>query len=150
MTAEAWPELAGFPVVVRWPVQWGDQDAFGHVNNTIFFRWFETARIAYLERLGLARLSTSDPLGPILAQIGCNFRRQVGYPDWVVIGTRVTRLGRTSFGMEHVLVSEAQRAVAADGQSTIVVFHYERQRPEPIPDALRAQIEAMEGKSLGS
>ena len=45
--------LAGFPVVVSWPVQWGDQDAFGHVNNTIYFRWFESGRIAYLKRLGL-------------------------------------------------------------------------------------------------
>ncbi len=142
-------ELAEFPVVIELPVQWGDQDSFGHVNNTIYFRWFESARIAYLEEIGLDK----DPrltgeLGPILAAIDCNFRRQVKYPDVIRVGTRVTRIGRSSMTVEHKLLSTHHQAVAADGQSTVVVFDYAANKPAPVPDALRAAIEKLEGKKL--
>ena len=57
--------LDGFPVVITLPVQWGDQDAFGHVNNTVYVRWLESARIAYGERVGLARLMAAERIGQI-------------------------------------------------------------------------------------
>lgn len=143
-------ELAEFPVVIRWPVQWGDQDAFGHVNNTIYFRWFESARMAYGARIGLAA-EENKPLdvGPILAHIGCNFRRQIAFPDQVQIAARVTRLGNSSFTMIHSLYSEALGAIAADGDSTLVVFDYRQQRPCPIPADVRAAIETLERGALG-
>jgi acyl-CoA thioester hydrolase len=141
-------ELSEYPVVIRWPVQWGDQDAFGHVNNTIFFRWFESARIAYMGRLGFSGGEGGQGIGPILAHIGCHFRRQVKFPDTVQIGTRVTRLGRSSMTVVHCIVSESEHAVVADGESTIVVFNYSTQRPSAIPDELRAAITQLEGNSL--
>ena len=108
---EALPaELVDFPVSIDLPVQWGDQDAFGHVNNTVFFRWFESARIAYLERLGIGDKNSATGLGPILAAIGCDYRRQVKYPDHVLIGSRIIRIGRTSMTMEHKVWSTAQRS----------------------------------------
>ena len=57
--------LAGYPLVIDWPVQWGDQDAFGHVNNTIYFRWFETVRIEYFERIGFNALLTSERIDAV-------------------------------------------------------------------------------------
>ena len=67
------------PAVVEIPVQWGEQDGFGHVNNAVFIRWFESSRIEYLRLLGI-RL-TANGIGPILAAVSCNFRLQVKYPD---------------------------------------------------------------------
>ncbi|HEX4132153.1 MAG TPA: thioesterase family protein [Pirellulales bacterium] len=143
-------ELAGFPVVVRWPVQWGDQDAFGHVNNTVYFRWFETCRIEYLHRMGLDEaLLARQQIGPILAAISCQYRRPVTFPDTVQIAARITRLGRSSVGMEHRLYSEAMQVVAADGDSTIVVYDYGRGASTPIPDAMRKAIEQIEGRTFG-
>jgi acyl-CoA thioester hydrolase len=141
-------ELSDFPVVIRWPVQWGDQDAFQHVNNTVYFRWFETARIAYLERAGLSALMERERLGPILAAISCQYRRPITYPDHVQVGARIIRLGRSSASMEHRLFSEALGAVAAEGDSTLVVFDYTRQRPSPIPEGVRAAIVQLEGRSF--
>lgn len=69
------PELAGFPVVVTLPVQWGEMDAYGHVNNTVFFRYFETARIAYLERCGFTRTWETARVGAILHSTHCRFRQ---------------------------------------------------------------------------
>lgn len=140
--------LAEFPVVILLPVQWGDQDAFGHVNNTVYFRWCESARIDYLDKLGLSELMRSEGIGPILAAIACNYRRPVNYPDQVQIGARITRLGRSSLTMDHVIYSETQQQIVADATSTLVVFDYSRQASHPIPDDVRQVIERMEGKTL--
>jgi acyl-CoA thioester hydrolase len=141
-------ELADFPVQIELPVQWGDQDAFGHVNNTIYFRWYESARIAYLERLGIGDKNSATGLGPILAAIGCDYRRQVKYPDRVRIGSRIIRIGRTSMTMEHKVWSSAQHAVVADGHSTIVAFDYAANKPRAVPGEMRAAIEQLEGREL--
>jgi acyl-CoA thioester hydrolase len=137
--------LAGFPVVIRWPVQWGDMDAFQHVNNTVFFRWFESARIAYTMRIGLKGMMETERVGPILASMSCDYCRPLVYPDTVLIGSRVTRIGRTSLVMEHALVSVDLRAIAAEGRSTIVVFDYAANKPTPVPDAIRKKIDELEG-----
>jgi acyl-CoA thioester hydrolase len=142
------PLLAAFPVVIAIPVQWGDQDAFGHVNNTIPFRWFESARIAYSRRIGLFELFQAEAVGPILAAASCNYRRQVTFPDTVQVGIRVVRIGRTSLGMEQSAVSEQQGEVVARGTSTSVVFNYRANQKVPVPPAIRRAIEALEGRSF--
>jgi acyl-CoA thioester hydrolase len=140
-------ELDAFPTVIHLPVQWGDMDSYQHVNNIIYFRWFESARIAYLEQIGLKAMYHGAGIGPILAAIDCNYRRQLTYPDTVAVGARISRIGRTSFEMEHVLVSTAQQALVADGKSTIVTFDYKSQKPIPVPDDIRAAIAKIEGRT---
>ena len=138
--------LADFPVVFTLPLQWGDQDAFGHVNNVVYFRWFESARVIYLDRIGLDHLMEGSGLGPILASIHCNYRRQLNYPDTVHIGARVTSLGNSSLKMQHVVYSDAQQALTADAESVIVTFDYTAQKSVRIPDSVRKQIEQVEGR----
>jgi acyl-CoA thioester hydrolase len=140
--------LTAFPTVIHLPVQWGDMDSYQHVNNIIYFRWFESERIAYLEQIGLKAMYHGAGIGPILAAIGCNYRRQLTYPDTVAVGARISRIGRTSFEMEHVLFSTAQQVVVADGKSTIVTFDYKSQKPIPVPDEIRAAIAKIEGRTL--
>jgi acyl-CoA thioester hydrolase len=145
MDAEISRLLAGYPAFCTLPIQWGEQDAFGHVNNIIYFRWFESARIAYGNRVGLSELFETKKIGPILAAVGCNYRRQLIFPDTVHVGARITKIGRTSFVMEHRVVSENLRAVAAEGDSTVVMFDYGAQRPIPVSPALRQAVEQLEG-----
>jgi len=140
--------LDRFPVVIPWPVQWGDQDLYGHVNNTIYLRWFETGRIAYLEKIGFDAWLVTHRIGPILAAVKCNFRQQLRYPDTIRIGSRITRIGQTSVTMEHAIWSENKNIVVADGDSTVVSFHYDQQSPVPVPAEIRAAIEKLEGKSF--
>ena len=129
------------------PIQWGEQDPFGHVNNVYYLRWCETARIEYLERLGLLRLRDEDNIGPIMARIECNYRRPVVYPDTVHIGARISRVGRTSFTMDHVIVSD-KLGVVADLSSVLVIFDYAVQKAQPVPQQVRAEIEELEGRVL--
>ena len=137
---ESTDPLADFPAVVAIVVQWGDQDAFGHVNNTVFLRWFEVGRIAYLQHVGMEHGLDGRTVGPILAAVSCSFRRQVTFPDRVRVGTRVTRVGTSSMLMEHVAVGDRLGAVVADGTSTVVHFDYRAGASCPITDDLRRAI----------
>lgn len=148
MTPEWAGLLAGFPVTVTLPVQWGDQDAFDHVNNTVYFRWYESARIAYGRQVGLHLWKETRNIGPILASITCDYRRQLTFPDTIHVGARVTRIGRSSMTMEHVLVSEAVGGVAAEARSAVVMFDYNAGRSYPVPDEIRRAIEELEGRSF--
>jgi len=136
--------LAEFPARFTVPVQWGDQDAFGHINNVVYVRWFESARIAYLEQSGLDPLLLQHDLGPILANVSCNYRRQLLYPDTVTIGARITRLGRTSLTMQHAVLSHGQQAIVADGESIVVTFNYQTQQSVEIPANVREVIRRFE------
>ena len=148
MTQHSPPELAGQPVVVELPIQWGDQDAFGHVNGVVYFRWFETARVEYLNRSGLGHLMSRGGQGPILAAIQCNYRRQLKHPDTILVSASIAQIGRTSMQMRHLVYSQSQQAIAAVGESTVVMFDYTAQRPIAVPDDIRRQIEQLEGRSV--
>ncbi len=140
--------LPDFPVVITVSVQWGEQDALGHVNNIVYFRWCESARIEYLRRLGLDAAGSGQSAGVIVAAIGCDFRRPVTFPDTVLVGARIVRIGRSSMAMEHKVYSQAQEAVVAEATSTIVAFDHGADAPRPVADEVRAAIGRLEGKTL--
>lgn len=139
-------ESMAFPSFVELPVEWNHLDALRHVNNTHFIRWFESARVAYLQTCGLVDWMESEASGPILASVQCHYRRPVFFPDRVRVGARVKRLGGTSMVLYHGVYSLEQRAVVADGESHVVLFDYQRQRPVRIPDSFRQRVEEAEQK----
>jgi acyl-CoA thioester hydrolase len=136
------------PINVTIPVWWGDQDALGHVNNTVYLRWFETSRIAYCERVGLWNLMVMERIGPILAAVHCNFRHQLHYPETVRVGTRMARIGHTSLRLEHVVETADNATHVADGYCVLVVYDYNTQKPRSVPATMRQAIEALEGKTF--
>jgi acyl-CoA thioester hydrolase len=144
MESPAELQNAGYHSIIQLPVLWGDQDAFGHVNNTIPIRWFESSRIAYLEHSGMIKLLEQIQLGPILAAIRCNYKRQLRYPDTIWVGGKITRLGNSSLDMAHAVWSEHWQAIAAEGDSTIVVFDYAANKPRRVPVQVREAIAAFE------
>ena len=137
-------DLAGYPVVVEIPVAWGEMDAFGHVNNIVYFRYFETARIAYFEKLNVPEFLDRDPLGPILSETACRFRAALSYPDTVSIGARVARVGEDRFVMHYAVFSHWLGRLAADGEGTLVCFDYRHNRKAPLPERLKGRIAEME------
>lgn len=136
--------LAGFSIVIDVPVAWGEMDAFGHVNNIVFFRYFESARIAYLDAIGFRGSTTGDGPGPILASTQCRFRRPLAYPDRVSIGARTTRIAEDRFTMEYRIVSRSLAAVAAEGSGVIVAYDYADARKMRLPDAVRGRIRQLD------
>jgi acyl-CoA thioester hydrolase len=138
--------LAGYPVVVEIPIAWGDMDYFRHVNNIVFFRYFESARIEYLERIYFRELAEDDPVGPILASTGCRFRRPLTWPDTVAVGARVVEVGEDRFSMAYRLVSRKSGEVAAEGDGVLVSFDYAARKKVPLPERVRRAIEMLEGR----
>lgn len=140
---------ADFPVVIESRVAWGDMDAMGHVNNTVFFRYFESARIAYLECIGFLEEMKRSGIGPILASTSCNFKKPLVYPDTVWTGARADTIGEDRFVMRYRIVSRSLRRVAADGEGLIVAYDYQKLKRSPLPDSVRGRIERVE-QTIGS
>jgi acyl-CoA thioester hydrolase len=136
------PLLAGFPVVVRLPVQWGEMDAYGHLNNAVFFRFFESARILFFEECGFLTSYDEDKVGAILHSTSCRFRRPLYYPDTALVGTRAIDVQEDRFAMDYKVVSDAQNEVAAEGAAVIVSFDYVALRKVPLPERVRNGIAA--------
>jgi acyl-CoA thioester hydrolase len=139
------PALSAFPVVIRTMVHWGEMDAYGHLNNTVFFRYFETARIAFLDRCGLLASYDRDRVGAILHSTDCRFRRPLFYPDDLLVGARTLAVSDDRFTMGYRVVSLSQDAVAADGTGIVVAYDYGVGRKVPLPDAVRAGVLALTG-----
>lgn len=135
--------MNGFPVVVHFPVHWAEMDALGHVNNARYFTWFESARMELFARVGLA--STGTPaVGPILARTACDFLAPVRCPAEVVVGTRISRLGNTSFGMDYaVALAGSPDRPLARGDAVVVLIDYRSGAKVPIPSELRERLAAL-------
>jgi acyl-CoA thioester hydrolase len=136
-----------FLEVARIDVQWADVDRMQHVNNVVFFRWLETARTNYFDRVDFAASAGPD-IFPILVAIRCDYRSQVRQPDVVRVGYATEQLGRSSVSHVYRVTSERQQAVVADGAGTWICFDYRHQRSLPIPEKLRQAMERVEGRPL--
>ncbi len=120
-------------------------DAYGHVNNTVLFRYFESARVEYLVKCGFARSWEEDRVGAILHSTGCRFRRPLFHPDTAIVGGRAVELEEDRFTMEYLVVSETSNEVAAEGAGVVVSYDYNSRRKCQIPTDVAATICALEG-----
>jgi acyl-CoA thioester hydrolase len=122
------------------PVRWGDMDAMGHVNNTTYLRYFETARLEWLYSIG----APPDPTrgsGPLIVNAFCNFIRQVSYPCDLLARHYVANPGRSSFDTFITLArTDEPSVICAEGGSMTVWSDYAAQKSAPLPDWLRALI----------
>jgi len=144
---KAMGELGNWPVSLEIPVAWGDMDSFGHVNNTLYLRWCESARIYYFMRTGVLEEMGSSKIGPILAHAAIDYRVPVEFPDTIDISSTVTKLGNTSFTMEYRMCSRAKEGlIVALGKSIMVMVDYSTGKPVPLGDFIRKKVIALEGK----
>jgi acyl-CoA thioester hydrolase len=139
--------LEGFPIVVELPVQWGEMDAYGHLNNTVIFRFFESARVAFLDRCNFLAAYDELKVGAILHSTSCRFRLPLYYPDTVLVGTRATEILEDRFIMEYKVISTLQDAVAAEGTGTVVAFDYAAHAKTPLPEMVRRGLAELDGES---
>ena len=132
--------LEDYPIIVRFPLQWNEMDALHHANNVRFFAWFESARIALFEAVGLSSMG-KPTVGPILATATCRFLQAVVWPADLVVGARVSHIGNTSFTLQYAV--SVDETVCGEGDSVVVLIDYASGRKIPIPDANRATLASL-------
>jgi acyl-CoA thioester hydrolase len=137
--------LTGFPVVIEQAVMWGDMDSYRHVNNVVYFRYFENARLEYFRRMGWHEYEEQTGIGPILAATQARFRRPLTYPDTISVAARISTTAGDRLTMDYRLVSHRLEDIAAEGQGTIVTYLYAAGTKVPVPEEIRRRVAALEG-----
>ncbi len=133
-----------FPVYISLPIQWGDMDSFGHVNNIVYLKFFESARIAYFEKMGIVGDSVSS-IGPILASTQCKFIFPLRYPDTVWAAAKVVDTQKNDrFTMEYAIYSQTHQRISTKGSGIIVSFDYTTQQKVDLPQNWRMAIAEIE------
>ena len=136
---------AGYAYVLEANVEWGDMDALGHVNNTVYFKYFERVRIAWFRDLGWIAEESGPEVGPILASVRCRFRHALTYPDTILIGASLTDLEADRFLTTYGIFSRRLQKLAAEGDGLTVGFDYRNNRKAPIPETIHAKLRALLG-----
>lgn len=132
--------ISTYPVLIEIPIAWGDMDAFQHVNNTVYFKHFESARISYFEKINFLEVMNKTGIGPILASTQCRFKMPLTYPDVVTVGAKVDTIEKDRFTMKYVAISNKFKKVAALGEGLLVTFDYQNNKKALIPDEIRDKI----------
>ena len=132
--------LAHYPVIHQQPIHWGEMDAFSHLNNVVYYRYAESARIAYLQALGMF----DGDMVTVLAASSCQYLRPVTYPDTLLLGVRCQRLGTTSIVMEYSYYSSAQQAIVATADAVVVRLDSQGENKVPWTIEERARLQALE------
>lgn len=124
---------------VRMSIRWGDMDAMGHVNNTVYFRYFEQARIAWFEAMDCP----PDPsgVGPVIISAQGTFLKQLRYPGDIDVDTLVGDFGRSSFRTMHQIRRvDDPSVVIAEGGSKVVWVDQRIEKSVPLPEEMRARL----------
>lgn len=113
------PKIEDFIYFTPYKVQWGDMDALGHVNNVVYIRYFETARVNFMEQSDLFSELLGDDITIVLARIECNFVQELKYPGEIKLMARIKSIGNSSMVVEHMVVG-IDGKIYAFGDGTIV------------------------------
>jgi acyl-CoA thioester hydrolase len=124
---------------VEIPLRWGDMDAMSHLNNVMYFRLMEEARIQWFAQFGFSTMPTGE--APILAHVSCDFVRAMTYPATAVVKQTTTRVGHSSLDMAvQIEAKDEPGVIYATGKSVIVWYDYQANKSVPWPQAIRARL----------
>ena len=121
------------------PLRWGDMDAMGHINNTLYFRYMEIARLEWLFKVGVGMGPSGE--GPVIVNAFCNFLRQLTFPGEARVTLHVAEPGRSSFETYHTIERTDEPGVLyAEGGARVVWTDYSAKKSAPMPDWFRAHL----------
>lgn len=135
-TAELQKFESRMSLVVTQAIQWGDMDSYAHVNNTVYFRYFENARLKWFQDKGISSMMENKKIGPILGSTDCRFMAPLTYPDDISIGLNITDLKEKRFTILYEIFSHSQNRTVATGTGIIVYFDYNAQKSCAVPASI--------------
>ena len=122
--------------------RWADNDAYGHVNNTVYYQWFDTAVNAWLVEVGLLDIEKGDPIG-LVVETGCSYFAPLSFPGEVEVGIAVERLGNSSVTYRIGVFGVGESGPSAQGHFTHVYVGRHDRRPAALPANWRANLEVI-------
>ena len=122
--------------------RWSDNDAYGHVNNTIYYQWFDSAVNALLVGSGLLDIVTGDPIG-LVVETGCTYFAPLSFPGDVEVGIAIDRLGGSSVSYRVGVFATGAAEPAAQGHFIHVYVGRQSRRPVPLPDEWRSKLQLL-------
>lgn len=128
--------------------RWMDNDVYGHVNNVVYYSWFDTAVNAYLVEQGVLDPATSAVIG-LVVNTTCNYFSSVAFPDMIEAGVTVAHIGKSSVRYEVGIFKKGAPLTAAHGHFVHVYVDRVTQRPVPLPDALREALLRLQPSAPG-
>lgn len=141
------PSAADFPVHRAMPTRWSDNDHYGHVNNVVYYEFFDTAVNSWLIEASGCDVRDLPAIG-VVAETSCRFLRELAFPDRVIAGIRLERRGRTSVVYELAIFREVDGApegpACAVGRFVHVYVDAATRRPVPIPDPIGKALDRLE------
>ncbi|HVH37632.1 MAG TPA: thioesterase family protein [Sphingomicrobium sp.] len=122
--------------------RWADNDAYGHVNNTIYYEWFDSAVNAWMVEQGMLDVPAGDPIA-LVVETSCSFFASLAFPENIDVGLAVSRLGSTSIRYHIGIFAQGSDMAAAAGEFVHVVVDRATRRPVGIPADWRAKLEGL-------
>ena len=142
MSRPARPVRAQYPAFTQISTRWSDNDIYGHVNNSVYYFWFDTAVNEYLIKAGALDIHAGAVIG-LVVETGCAYFAPTAFPDTIHAGIRVDHIGTSSVRYAVGLFANDEDAAAAAGHFTHVYVDRQTRRPVPLPEALRTALEAI-------
>ena len=133
---------AEYKVWRRFSTRWADNDAYGHVNNTVYYQWFDSAVNAWLVERGLLDIGTGDPIA-LVVETRCTYSAPLSFPSDVEVGLAVSHLGRSSVRYHIGVFGAGEEQAAAEGEFVHVAVDRASRRPVPWPEEWREVLEAI-------
>lgn len=138
-----------FPVTIDIEVRFRDMDAFAHVDNVVYYEYFEMARVAYLDRIGMPIPGPAwHDFGWVIGSSSCRYKAAVVFPDLLKVGARVAAMSDDRVLMEYEVFSTSLGRTAVEGQALLVAYDFHTGRPISIKEPVRSAILRLEGGAL--
>ncbi|GGP96157.1 acyl-CoA thioesterase [Shewanella ulleungensis] len=131
--------LAKHSISTKIQVAWGEMDALQHVNNSVYFKYFETARLDFFHQINLLADLKTTGVGPVLSETNARFKRPLTFPDSIIVGIKISDITEDRFVMHYTVFSQAQQSVTTQGWAKVVMFNFKTgQKAKLTPELLAA------------
>ena len=139
------PVRADYPYITKMTTRWGDNDVYGHLNNVVYYAFFDTAVNRYLIETGAIDVGAGSVIG-LVVETSCSYQKPIAFPDDVSAGVRVAKIGNSSVRYEVGIFRNQEEQAAARGHFVHVYVDRKTRRPVSIPSHLRAVLGALAPK----
>lgn len=131
--------MKDFPLKTELRIDWSELDLLGHVNNLAILKYIQTARIKFLDTIGIAPMHANEGFGAIMAHVSGQFRKPLYYPGDVTVYTRVRNIKTTSFSLQNVVMDKDENVIA-ESEDVIVYYDFSKKEKAVIPDEIKGRL----------